>query len=196
MNYICPCKHLGKVFFMFRFQSYLPPSDDIKLASRSEIPVRHGIPVDDVSGSTGAREYMSRFPARFTAFMYAKNGLVLKISLMVLVFISAIYTREYSGEFQRVINNNIGGVFYVVFGSLAFSILFPRLNLFLPVLMATSATCFLEFVQWFRFPFMLELTKNKIFAYLFGNSFNPADFIYYGIGTVTALLVLWMVRNT
>jgi len=187
---------LGKVIFMFRFQSYLPSSDDIKLASRSEIPVRQDIPVDDVSGSTGARKYLSRFPARFTAYMYGKNGLALKISLLVLVFISAIYTRAYTGEFQQVINNNIGGVFYVVFGSLSFSILFPRFNLFLPVLMATGATCFLEFVQWFRFPFMLELTKNKIFAYLFGNSFNPADFIYYGIGSVIALLVLWFIRES
>ena len=181
---------------MFRFQSYLPQSDDIKLAFRSEIPVRQAMPVDDVSGSTGAREFMGLFPSRFTAFMYRKNGLALKIGLMTLVFISAIYTKSYSGEHQLIINNHIGGVFYVVFGSLGFSLLFPRFNLFLPVLMATSATCFLEFVQWFRFPFMVELTQHKIFAYLFGNSFNPTDFIYYGIGTVLALLVLWFIRES
>jgi hypothetical protein len=186
---------LGKVFFMFRFQSYLSQSDDVKLASRSEIPMRQGIPVDDVSGSTGTRESMFLFPARFTTFMYRKNGLVLKISLMALVFISAIYTKAYTGEFQLLINNHIGGIFYVVFGSLGFSILFPRFNVFMPVLMATSATCFLEFVQWFRFPFMVELTQNKIFAYLLGNSFNPKDFIYYGIGAMTALLVLWFIRE-
>lgn len=181
---------------MFRFQSYLPQSDDIKMASRSEIPIRQAIPVDDVSGSTGTREYMFRFPGRFTTFMYRKHGLVLKISLMALVFISAIYTKTYTGDFQLLINNHIGGIFYVVFGSLGFSILFPRFNLFLPVLMATCSTCFLEFVQWFRFPFMVELTQNKIFAYLFGNSFNPVDFIYYGIGAVTALLVLWFIRES
>jgi hypothetical protein len=181
---------------MFRFQSYLPQSDEIKLASRSEIPVRQGIPIDDVSGSTGTREYLSRIPARFTGLMYKNHGLVLKICLMALVFISAIYTKAYTGDFQLIINNHIGGIFYVVFGSLGFSILLPRLNLFLPVFMAFSATCILEFVQWFRFPFMVDLTQHKFFAYVFGNSFNPADFIYYGIGAVIALLVLWMVRNT
>jgi hypothetical protein len=181
---------------MFRFQSFLPPSDDIKLASRSETPVRQAIPVDDVSGSTGAREYLAGFPARFTTFMYGNNALALKISIMALVFISAIYTKSYSGEHQLIINNHIGGIFYVVFGSLGFSILFPRINLFLPILMATSATCFLEFVQWFRFPFMLELTKHRVFAYLFGNSFNPTDFVYYGIGAVLALLVLWFIRES
>jgi hypothetical protein len=180
---------------MFRFQSYLPQSDDIKLASRSEIPVRQAIPVDDVSGSTGTREYMFGFPARFTTLMYRNHGLVLKIGLMGLVFISAIYTKSYTGELQLIINNHIGGIFYVVFGSLGFSILFPRFRLFLPVLMATSATCFLEFVQWFRFPFMVELTQHKILAYLFGNSFNLTDFIYYGIGAVSALLVLWFIRE-
>jgi hypothetical protein len=180
---------------MFRFQAY-PQSDDIKLASRSELPEREVMPVDTVSGSTGAREYMGRFPSQFTAFMYRKNGLALKIGLMTLVFISAIYTKSYSGEHQLIINNHIGGIFYVIFGSLCFSLIFPRFNLFLPVLIATGATCFLEFVQWFRLPFMVELTQHKIFAYLFGNSFNPVDFIYYGIGAVLALLVLWMVRNT
>jgi hypothetical protein len=181
---------------MFRFQSYSPQSDDIKLASRSEIPVRQAIPVDDVSGSTGVREYLGRFPALFTAFMYKKHALALKISLMVLLFISAIYTKSYTGDLQLIINNHIGGIFYVIFGSLGFSIFFPRINLFLPVLMATSATCFLEFVQWFRFPFMVELTRHKIFAYLFGNFFNPTDFVYYGIGAVLALLVLWFIRES
>jgi len=180
---------------MFRFQSYLPQSDDVKLASHSEIPVRQTIPADNVSGSTGTREYMFRFPGKFTGFMYRKNGLALKIGLMALVFISAIYTKTYIGDFQLVINNHIGGIFYVVFGSLGFSMLFPRFHSVMPVLMATGATCLLEFIQWFRFPFMAELTQNKILAYLFGNSFNPADFIYYGIGAVTALLVLWFIRE-
>jgi hypothetical protein len=181
---------------MFRFQSFLPASDDIKLASRSEIPVRQAIPVEDVSGTTGTREYLFALPARFSAMMYRNNGLVLKIGLMALVFISGIYTKTYTGDFQLIINNHIGGIFYVIFGSLGFSVLFPHLRLYIPALMAFSATCFLEFVQWFRFPVMLELTKHKFFAYVFGNSFNPADFIYYAIGGVCALLVLWFIRES
>lgn len=179
---------------MFTFQSY-PPSDHIKMASNSEIPVRDAIPVEKVTGTTGTREYMFKIPARITAFMYRKNGLALKICMMTMVFITAIYTKTYSGEFQLTINNHVGGVFYVIFGSLCFSVLFPRLSLFMPVLMATSATCFLEFVQWFRFPYMVSMTQNKILAYLFGNSFNPVDFIYYGAGAVVALLVLWFVKE-
>jgi hypothetical protein len=94
-----------------------------------------------------------------------------------------------------LINNHIGGIFYVLFGSLAFSAILPGRRIFAPILMATTATCILEFIQWFRFPFMEELTRIKIFAYLFGNSFNPADFIYYGMGSVLALLVLWLIRE-
>ncbi len=157
---------------------------------------REVMPIDTVSGSTGTRELLKQFPTRFTSLMYRRNALVLKIMLMALVFTSALYTKAYTGDFQLIINNHIGGIFYVIFGSLCFSIVFPRSGSFLPVVIATGATSFLEFVQWFRFPFMVELTKNKIFAYLFGNSFNPVDFIYYGIGAVVALLVLWMVRNT
>jgi hypothetical protein len=181
---------------MFRFQTFNPQSDDVKLAPREEAPARQAVSVDDVSGSTGTREYLSSFPARFMAFMYRRNGLALKVCVMSLVFISALYTKTYTGEHQLLINNHIGGIFYVVFGSLCFSLLFPRLNLYLPVGMATGATCILEFIQWFRFPFMVELTQNKAFAYLFGNSFNPEDFIYYGIGAVVAVLVLWFIRES
>jgi hypothetical protein len=180
---------------MFRFQSFLPQSDDLKLASRPEAPVHHTLPADTVSGSTGIREYLLKLPARFIGFMYRRNAVALKICLMTLVFISAIYTKKYSGEFQLIINNHIGGIFYVLFGSLGFSVLFPRMRMIMPVLMATAATCILEFIQWFRFPVMVELTENKAFAYLFGNSFNPADFVYYGAGAVTALLVLWFIRE-
>jgi len=180
---------------MFRFQSFLPQSDDVQLATRSEVPVHHSIPADDVSGSTGTREYLVRLPGRFIRFMFRKHAMALKICIMALVFISAVYTKDYTGDHQQIINNHIGGIFYVIFGSLGFSILFPHLRLFMPVLIATSATCFLELVQWFRFSVMVELTQNKVFAYLFGNSFNPVDFVYYGAGALVALLVLWFIRD-
>jgi hypothetical protein len=170
--------------------------EETGILAQAEIPLRQApVWIDDVSGSTGTRERIRNFPGHFTGFMFRHHGLAIKICLMALVFISALYTKAYTGDFQMVINNHIGGILYVVFGSLAFSILFPRMKLLMPVTLATAGTCFLEFVQWFRFPFMVELTRIKFFAYLFGNSYNPADFIYYGMGSVLAILVLWFIRE-
>ncbi len=150
------------------------------------------IPGSDV---TGVQEQLSLIPSRFTAFMYSRHGLPLKIGLMTLVFITALYTKVYTGDYQLLINNHLGGVFYVLFGSLAFSVLFPKMKMYLPVVLATSITCLLEFVQGFQFSFMMELTRFKLFAYLFGNSYNPADFLYYGAGALIALLVIWFIHE-
>jgi hypothetical protein len=153
----------------------------------------YAIEYTSVSGSTGARDLFSLFPARFAAFIHRDHGRPLKIGLMSLVFITALFSKAYTGEFQQIINNHIGGILYVLFGSLALSVLFPRLKAALPVMIATGATCLLEVIQMLRIPVMTEITRFRAFAYLFGTSFNPKDFLYYGAGALTALLVLWFI---
>lgn len=141
---------------------------------------------------------MKRFlliPSRVTALLAHRNSRALKIILMVLVLITALYTKEYRGEYARIINTNIGGVFYVLFGSLLFSVLFPKMKFFWPVIIAFVITCSLEVIQYFRFQPMVELTRNKTMAYLFGTSFNPVDFIYYLVGAAVALAVLAMMKE-
>jgi len=145
--------------------------------------------------STGLQEQLSALPSRFTAFIYSRNGLPLKTGLMVLVFITALYTKKYTGEYQQLVNNHLGGLLYVLFGSLALSVLLPRVKPYMPVAMATGITCLLELVQKFHFPFMTDLTRFKPFAYLFGNSYNPADFLYYAAGALVALLVIWLLHE-
>ena len=123
------------------------------------------------------------------------NGLAFKIMLMVLVLITALYTKEYKGEFQTLINTKLGGIFYVLFSSLMFSVLFKRLEPPFAVLLALGLTSLLEFIQYFRFPFLVELTKSKFFAYLLGNSFNWYDFLYYGFGALIGFAVLFLLEN-
>jgi hypothetical protein len=124
------------------------------------------------------------------------NGLAFKIMLMVLVLITALYTKEYKGDYQTLINTKLGGIFYVLFSSLMFSVLFKRGTPPFAVLLALGLTSLLEFIQYFRFPFMLNLAKHKVFAYLFGNSFSWHDFTYYFIGAAVALLLLMLLRNS
>jgi hypothetical protein len=45
-------------------------------------------------------------------------------------------------------------------------------------------------VQWFRIPFLVDLTsRSPVAAYIFRNSYNPLDFIYYLAGAALAVLV-------
>jgi hypothetical protein len=138
----------------------------------------------------GAMKHILLIPQRITEMFSRNQGRIFKITLLVLVFITGLSTRQYRGEHQLLINNNVGGVFYVLFGSLLISLILPRIKPYLPVLMAFGITCLLEVIQWFRYPFMVELTKNNTMAYVFGNCFNWTDFIYYAIGAVAGLMVL------
>jgi hypothetical protein len=124
------------------------------------------------------------------------NGHTFKILLMVLVLITALYTKEYKGEYQVLINTKLGGIFYVLFSSLMFSVLFKRLAPAFAVLLALGLTSLLEFIQYFRFPFMLNLANHKVFAYLFGTSFSWHDFTYYFVGAAIALLLLMLLRTS
>jgi hypothetical protein len=139
--------------------------------------------------------HIFHFPARLTRVLVNNKGRMLKIILLVLIFITALYTKAYKGDYQVLINNHIGGVLYVMFGSLVFSVLFPALKSYKPVLLALGITCLLEFIQWMQIPFMVELTRIKTFAYLLGNSFNMGDFVYYFIGAVLGWLVLVVIRE-
>jgi hypothetical protein len=135
-------------------------------------------------------------PSRIISIFSRNQNRLFKIALMVLVFITALYTKEYKGQYQMVINNNMGGVFYVLFGSLLFSVIFRHRKAYWVVLLALGLTCLLEIIQWFRFPFMLELTRVRVFAYIFGNTFSWLDFVYYAMGAIIAFVVLVLLKHS
>jgi hypothetical protein len=199
MHYICRNELLtqgNQLITMFRVNQESSSGIDISVDGRTNETTRHStLETPVLSGSEVNPGKLLYFRRSFMTVLFRNQGRLLKIGLMMMVFITALYTKSYSGDFQVLINNHIGGIFYVLFGSLAFSVLLPRMKIIFPVILATGSTCILEFVQWFRFPFMVELTRIKTFAYLFGNSFNPSDFIYYGMGSVLALLALWAIRE-
>lgn len=136
-----------------------------------------------------------QIPARVSGQLIENHSRIYKMILMVLVLITGLYTRDYRGEYQDTINNNAGGVFYVIFGSLVISLLFPTLKSFTIASLSFALTCVVEIVQYFQFPFMLRIAHHKLLAYLFGSSYNPKDFIYYGIGAVCSVLVLVLIRR-
>ena len=136
------------------------------------------------------------FPPRITRLLTANNYRVFKMILMTLVLITAVYTKIYRGLYQEIINDHVGGMLYVFFLSLFISLFFNRLKAYWTVLAAFLFTCFLEFVQYIEIPFLIRFADHKIFAYLFGMSFNKTDFYYYAGGAIIALVVLLLLDNT
>jgi hypothetical protein len=133
--------------------------------------------------------------ARLMEFAFTDHARVVKVFIMSIVLITALYTKSYEGLYYQFIHDHIGGVLYVLFGSLFVSLFFPRLHLGWSTGIAFAGTCALEFVQWLQLPFMAKLTQYKAMAYLFGTSYNAEDFIYYVVGGLLSLFVLWLIRE-
>jgi hypothetical protein len=121
---------------------------------------------------------------------------MVKFFLLPAVFITALFAREYKGEYQMIINNHVGGMFYVMFMSIAFSYLFRKMRCWHAVLSGLGIISVLEILQWFGFPFIISLTQNQVLGYLLGNSYNPVDFVFYGLGAGMSWFVLWLLQDS
>jgi hypothetical protein len=122
---------------------------------------------------------------------FISPGLV-KFLLLFPVLITAIYARSYTGEYQLLINNHVAGVFYVLFGSLFISNIIPSMKFWRAVLFSFAFVSSLEVIHLLRLPLMVDSYHRSLFSFFFGNAFDPADFMFYGIGAVLGLLFLWL----
>ena len=111
------------------------------------------------------------------------------ISILIIVPLG-LYSKFYSGQAARWVNDSLGGVLYVIFWCL-FAFLF--LSNTKPWKIAAGVfaiTCFLEFLQLWHPPLLEFLRSNFIGRTVLGTSFTWLDFPYYlaggGIGW------LWM----
>ncbi|NOU18337.1 MAG: DUF2809 domain-containing protein [Bacteroidales bacterium] len=99
-------------------------------------------------------------------------------------------TKFYKGFGFEFIQNHLGGVIYVVFWILFFSIIFPKfsiLKLSIGVFLVTSA---IEFTQLIHTPFLDSLREHFVIRALMGSTFNPFDFIWYLVGALLGYLTI------
>ena len=111
------------------------------------------------------------------------------ISILIIVPLG-IYSKFYSGQAARWVNNSLGGVLYVIFWCL-FAFLF--LSNTKPWKIATAvfaSTCFLEFLQLWHPPFLEVLRSNFMGRTILGTTFTWSDFPYYLVGC--GIGWLWM----
>lgn len=123
-----------------------------------------------------------------------KNRIIHLISITPIILIG-LYTKWYNGPAASWVNDNVGGLFYVVFWCLALSLIIRRVK---PGIIAVSvlvATCGLEFLQlWHPAPLVL-IRSTFIGRTVLGTSFSWSDFPYYGLGALASWLWLRMLRQ-
>jgi hypothetical protein len=124
---------------------------------------------------------------------FISPGLV-KFLLLFPVLLTAIYAKSYTGEYQLLINNHVVGIFYVLFGSLLISTVFTQMKFWKAATFSFIIISILEVVQLYRLPF-IDLTRRSFFSFLFGTTFDPGDFIFYGIGAALGLIFLWVLDS-
>ena len=116
--------------------------------------------------------------------------LLMAIVLLLLAFASKVY----HGPYWQFSNAYVGGVFIV--GTLYFMLSFaapgwPPLKKALAIGMIAVAV---ELFQATGIPASWGLPEP--FSFVLGTSFDPRDFLFYGIGLIVAILLdRWMSRN-
>lgn len=104
-------------------------------------------------------------------------------------------TKFYSGPASSWVNNSLGGILYVIFWSLLFSVLFTRTGPWKVALMVTGATFVLEFLQLWHPVFLENIRSTFLGAAFLGNTFVITDLFYYLVGLVVSGLLIGFLRK-
>ena len=106
------------------------------------------------------------------------------------------YTKFYSGPAAGWVNHSLGGVLYVIFWSLLFSLILPRAKAWKIVKGVFTVTCLLEFLQLWHPAFLEAVRDTFIGVTLIGNSFSWLDLIHYAAGSLLAWGLLALLLRT
>ncbi len=122
-------------------------------------------------------------------FRVLKNNPVKSIILLLLV-IFGVATKFYHGVAGDFVNNYLGGVVYVIFWILFFSLWLPGVSAFKIAAWVFVVTCLIEVTQLSDAPFLEKLREYFVFRALIGNSFNLADMIFYLAGALLGYRIM------
>jgi hypothetical protein len=130
------------------------------------------------------------------AFPTFTLGKYSRISALTVVSLLGLYTRFNSGPSAVWVNHYLGGVFYVIFWCLLVTVIWPNLNPLKIVISVLLASSMVECLQLWNPPYLAAIRRSIPGQILLGSSFDPADFVYYLIGSGISLILLRARRRT
>ncbi len=111
------------------------------------------------------------------------------ISVLIIVPLG-IYSKFYSGQAARWVNDSLGGVLYVIFWCLFAFLFLSNTKPWKIAAVVFAITCSLEFLQLWHPP-LLEFLRNYFMGRtILGTTFTWSDFPYYLVGCGVGWL--WM----
>ena len=111
------------------------------------------------------------------------------ISILIIVP-PGLYSKFYSGQAARWVNDSLGGVLYVIFWCLLAFLFLSNTKPWKIAATVFIITCFLEFLQLWHPTFLEFLRSNFIGRTILGTTFTWSDFPYYLVGC--GIGWLWM----
>ncbi len=105
------------------------------------------------------------------------------------------YSKFYTGHASAWVNNSLGGVLYVIFWALVFSLIFVRSRPWKIAGIVVLITCALEFLQLWHPRFLETIRSTFMGATLLGNSFSWLDLVHYLVGSGLALFLLTVLQE-
>ena len=131
-------------------------------------------------------------PLALTGYIRKNKWILLVIAFVIPL---GLYSKVYDGPASSWVNNSLGGVLYVIFWSLLFSLLAVRIKSWKIVSLVFLITCTIEFLQLWH-PSFLEAVRSTFFGVtLLGNSFSWLDMVHYVIGSLASLGLLIILRR-
>jgi hypothetical protein len=109
---------------------------------------------------------------------FTRQFLVKSILLLILI-VSGILTKKLTPMGEGFIRNHLGGIIYVVFWILFFSMVFPTASRTKLAVWVFVITCCIEFTQLIHTPALDFYRKEFIIQALFGSTFNAVDLFWY-----------------
>ena len=131
---------------------------------------------------------VTKYPlSKFIKFFNQKRWTLLSIAIIVPL---GFYSKIYTGLAAGWVNNSLGGVLYVIFWSLLFSICFIRPRAWKIAVIVLLTTCLLEFLQLWHPPFLQTIRSTFLGVSLIGNSFSWSDQLHYVIGFILSGILI------
>ena len=110
-----------------------------------------------------------------------------RLAVMLAVVVPVGFaTKFYTGPASGWVNNSLGGILYVIFWCLIFSLLFRRAKGRAIAAAVFIATCLIELLQLWHPPLLEAVRSTFIGVTLLGNSFSISDLVYYLAGALLA----------
>ncbi|NET44044.1 DUF2809 domain-containing protein [Okeania sp. SIO2B3] len=116
-----------------------------------------------------------------------------RITILICLIFTVILgfaTKFYEGLFSEWLNNSFSSIFYEAFWIFLVIFLRPRLKPGLVAFWVFIITCFLEFMQLWKAPFLQAIRATLIGRLLLGNTFVWWDFLYYILGCTLTWIFL------